>query len=211
MTTPAVIPERLEKLQSIHLRKGGGPKPNGEVDGCVMQLTSYIAGEPWTDHPACVSPALTAFCIVWNDALPDEDRDRLLKPFIPRLVGTAGAAADEEKRAWMATDWLARTFAPAWLRLAKLDEHAAALETLPALETDELADAAMAVLSAAESAAESAARSAARSAAESAAWSAARSAADKALAPTVKQLQDSAVELLERMIAVGQPVAEAVA
>jgi hypothetical protein len=56
--------------------------------------------------------------------------------------------------------------------------------------------------SAARSAAWSAAWSAARSAAESAAWSAAESAAESALEQTRKELQASAVDLLNRMIAV---------
>src|SRR6185437_13254612 len=36
-----------------------------------------------------------------------------------------------ERRALMASDWLVRVHTPAWLRLAKLDEAAAALEQLP--------------------------------------------------------------------------------
>jgi hypothetical protein len=54
--------------------------------------------------------------------------------------------------------------------------------------------------SAAWSAAGAAAGSAAWSAAESAAWSAARSAAESALAPTVAALQDSAIDLFDRML-----------
>ena len=59
-----------------------------------------------------------------------------------------------------------------------------------------------AAYSAAESAAASAAYSAARSAAESAARSAAESAAEEALAPTIKQLQQSAYDLVMRMLEV---------
>jgi hypothetical protein len=63
--------------------------------------------------------------------------------------------------------------------------------------------------SAAWSAARSAAWSAARSAARSAAWSAARSAAWSAawsaLAPTVEQLQASALDLVDRILALGEP------
>ena len=55
---------------------------------------------------------------------------------------------------------------------------------------------------AARNAAERAARSAARSAAESAARSAAESAAEEALAPTIKQLQQSAYDLVMRMLEV---------
>ena len=51
---------------------------------CVMEAAAYVAGEPWSDHPVCACPVITAFMIAWNDALPnDAERDRLLKPLIP--------------------------------------------------------------------------------------------------------------------------------
>lgn len=61
------------------------------------------------------------------------DDRQMLKPLIPRLVGTKASKAVEEKRAGMATDWLARECAPAFLRLAGLTDHAEALEGLTAL------------------------------------------------------------------------------
>ena len=179
------IPARLAELDAIRLDSGGHDRFK---DGhCVMEVVAYVAGEPHSDRPRCTSPAIAAFLRSWNDALDDADR-QMLRFLVPVVIGTATGAADELRRAWMATDWLARTFAPAWLRLAGLGEHAAALEALPELSTDELATAAMGVIEAAGSAARSAARSAAgsaagsaaRSAAWSAAWSAAGSAAGSA-------------------------------
>jgi hypothetical protein len=83
---------------------------------------------------------------------------------------------------------------------------AARSAALSAAESAALSAAESAALSAAfcaaESAAFSAARSAALSAAESAALSAARSAAEQKLKPTVLSLQDSALELLGRLIEV---------
>ena len=225
--TVTIIPERWERVQKATLRSGKGPAPNGGIDVCVMQAVAFVAGEPDTDHPACVSPVLTAFCISWNDALDDEGRQRL-KPIIPRLVRTAGDPAADERRAWMAADWLVRTFTPTWLRLAKLDDHASALEALPEMTADELADAALPIIRAAGNAAGNAAWNAARDAAGGAAWDAAWDAAwnaagsaaggaawdaawnaargaawdaaRDALAPTVTTLQDSAFDLLDRMI-----------
>ena len=61
---------------------------------CVMELVSYIADEPWSDHPECACPVITSFMITWNDALPDnKERDRLLAPLIPKIVGTRGSRA----------------------------------------------------------------------------------------------------------------------
>jgi hypothetical protein len=195
-------------LDALHLESGGHSDTKDAF--CVMEAVAYFNHEPWSDQPECASPALTAFLVAWNDALSDDDRQRL-KRFIPMVVGTRTNDADELARAWLATDWLVRSFAPAWLDLAGLSAPAARLRALDALTSDELATAALPIIeearkeaSAAWSAAESAAESAAWSAAWSTAWSAAWSAADEALRATVVELQDSAEDLVERMIAVGR-------
>jgi hypothetical protein len=203
---------------------------------CAMEWVAYLANEPHTDQPVCVSPVLKSFCIAFNDALPDDQRQRL-RPYLARCIGTAGDGLDE-RRAWMATDWIVTVYAPAWLDLAGLHDHAqnlralaitnatAAKAALPAIREARKAmsaawaaagDAASSAASAAaSSAAWVAASAAARAAARAAAWvaagdaasaaarvaarSAARAAAGDALAPTVTQLQDSAFDLLDRML-----------
>ena len=172
-----ILKERLPYIEDLQLEAGGHDAPNnGLVHACVMEAVAYIAGDPWSDHPECASPVLGAFLRSWNDSLPDEDR-QMLKPLIPRLVGTKASKTVEEKRAWMATDWLARECAPAFLRLAGLTEHADALEGLAALTTTKRAEKAQPTLAAAGDAARDAARAAARAAAWDAAGDAARAAA----------------------------------
>ena len=159
---------------------------------CVMEAASWIAGEPWSDHPACVCPVIGSFLRSWNDALPDDERNTLLKPLIPRVINTRGGEDLEHRRALMAADWLVRVNTSSWLRLAGLTTHADALAALPeitsmaqvpsirgAIESARIdaSAASSAAASAASSAAASAAASAARSAARLAAWSAAWSAA----------------------------------
>ena len=80
----------LEKLGSL---KHGGHK--GPSDGaCVMEAVAFVAGEKWSDHPECVSPVIGAFLRSWNDSLPtDADRDRLLKPLIPKIIDTRSTSA----------------------------------------------------------------------------------------------------------------------
>ncbi|MGH2465417.1 MAG: hypothetical protein ACRDGI_08150, partial [Candidatus Limnocylindrales bacterium] len=104
-------------LDTIVLAKGAHTAKNPEA--CVMEWVAIFAGEKKTDHPKCTSPVLTAFAIAWNDASSDEDR-QALRPYIPRLVGTSGDHAADQVRAWLATDWLVRTFTPTWLRRAGL-------------------------------------------------------------------------------------------
>jgi hypothetical protein len=193
----SIIEERLPWLETFTL-DSGAHSPDGKA--CIMEAAAYVAGEEWTDHPECVSPVIAAFLRNWNDSLPDEDRGRLLRPYITKAIGTRGTKAQEQKRAWMATDWLARECAPAFLRTAGLTEHAEALEKLAAITTTKRAEAAQPTLRAARAAATDAATDAATAAAWAAAWAAARAAAWDALEPTVNQLQTSALLLLDRMI-----------
>lgn len=75
-------------LDAITLRHGAH---NTRDDGvCALEAVAWLAGEEHSDRPGCVCPVVAAFVRVWNDALPsDGDRDRLLKPLLPAMVGTA--------------------------------------------------------------------------------------------------------------------------
>ena len=199
--------------------------------GCVMEFAAWVAGEPHSDHPQCVSPVLAIFLRDWNDALDDATRQRLV-PYAIAAVGTNTGQTHEETRAWLALDWLIRVYTPAWLRLAGLVPEARTLEAtarivdavtcravqrpLDAAGAAARAAARAAAGAAAWAAARAAARDAAGDAAWAAAWAAARAAARDAaraaawaaaraaLEPTVKMLQESAFELLDAMIAVGR-------
>ena len=122
-TKHAIAPDRLALLGSITLGKGS--HSSWEDGACLLEAASYIAGEPFSDHPTCVSPVLTAYGISLNDAWSDEQRQKLT-PFIPRMIGTADDGQDEA-RSYLALDWLIRTYTPAWLDLAGLSDHAQAL------------------------------------------------------------------------------------
>jgi hypothetical protein len=108
-----------------------GTHATPEEGRCAMEWVSHLAGEPHSDSPSCVSPVLRALCISLNDTLPDGPRQRL-RPYLARTIGTAGDGLDEE-RAWLAMDWLIRTYAPQWLALAALDAAAARLAEHPAI------------------------------------------------------------------------------
>jgi hypothetical protein len=118
--------QKLLDLDTLTLEEGGHPPDDGL---CLMEAVARIAGEPHTDTPTCTSPILGAFGRSLNDTLPDAKR-QLLKPLIPKLIGTASDNLDQV-RGLMAADWIIRTYTPTWLRLAGLEEQAIALETLP--------------------------------------------------------------------------------
>ncbi len=154
------------------LSSGGHSSDDGKM--CVMEAVAYVAGEPWSDHPQCACPVISAFLRAWNDDLPDDERDGLLRPLIPLLIGTRSTAAVERKRSVLAADWFIRTFTPAWLRLAKLTVQADLLAGLPEITDMAQCPSLMPALTAIRQAA---ARDAAGAAARDAAWAAAGDAA----------------------------------
>ena len=56
---------------------------------CFMELASYLAGERWSDHPACTHPLLAHVARQVNDYTTDEGRPRLAE-LIPSVIGLTG-------------------------------------------------------------------------------------------------------------------------
>ena len=54
-----------------------------------MEYASYLAGERWSDHPACTHPLLALLARGVNDHTSEEGRSRLV-PLIPSVVGMTG-------------------------------------------------------------------------------------------------------------------------
>lgn len=175
--TIAIDRERFAALDTIRLKRGEHASPEDGL--CVMEAAAWVAGEPHSDHPDCVSPVLGAFMRRWNDDLDDEGRQKL-KPFILRAVGTGGDGQDEA-RGWLALDWLVRVHLPAWLGLAGFADEAGALRALLPLRDEDSLDAARWTLC-------------------GTLRGTLREAARDALDLTVVELQVSALGLLDRMI-----------
>jgi len=53
---------------------------------CFMEFASYLAGERWSDHPACTNGTLAHLARMVNDRTSDAGRARLT-PLIPTVVG----------------------------------------------------------------------------------------------------------------------------
>lgn len=53
---------------------------------CFMEFASYLAGERWTDHPACTNGTLAHLARMVNDRTSDAGRARLT-PLIPTVIG----------------------------------------------------------------------------------------------------------------------------
>ena len=56
---------------------------------CFMELVSYLAGERWSDHPACTHPLLAVVARDVNDYTSDAGRPRLAG-LIPSVIGLTG-------------------------------------------------------------------------------------------------------------------------
>lgn len=53
---------------------------------CFMELASYLAGEKWSDRPACTHPLLAHLARLVNDLTDDDERPRLAV-LIPSVIG----------------------------------------------------------------------------------------------------------------------------
>ena len=56
---------------------------------CFMEFASYLAGERWSDHPACTHPALAFLARMVNDCTSDRERSRLAE-LIPSVIALNG-------------------------------------------------------------------------------------------------------------------------
>jgi len=126
-----------------------GSHRSAEAGACMMEAAAYIAGEPWTDCPTCVCPAVASFARQLNDAMPDGLRDELLRPLVLLTIGTRGSADAQQRRAYIAADYAVHDAAPAALRAAGLRDEAAKLEALQAVDDPTSAYAATAAANAA--------------------------------------------------------------
>lgn len=75
-TTPPGLPQ---------LSAGSHPRP--AEGGCFMEVVALLAGEPWSDRPACTHPLLAETARLVNDQLSDARRNELLTR-VPDVIDT---------------------------------------------------------------------------------------------------------------------------
>lgn len=71
-----------------------GKHRNPKRGACFMEFASYLAGEKWSDHPACTHPSLAALARLVNDWSTDSRRSRLAG-LVPSVIGLTSSARDE--------------------------------------------------------------------------------------------------------------------
>src|SRR5262245_50965382 len=63
-----------------------GKHRNPRKGACFVELASFLAGERWSDHPACTHALLAAVARLVNDNTSDAGRQRLAG-LIPSVIG----------------------------------------------------------------------------------------------------------------------------
>jgi hypothetical protein len=76
-----------------------GKHRNARKGACFMELASYLAGEPWSDHPRCTHPLVATLAREVNDHVSDASRI-WLAPLIPDVIGLT--TEDPRADAWIA-------------------------------------------------------------------------------------------------------------
>lgn len=99
--------------QTVKLARGRHASPQDGV--CVMELASMLAGEPFTDRPRCVSPAIGGFLRSYND-LVDDRRRQDLYGCAAEVIDTAGPPEVEAARAARLRAWGEERRARRWWR-----------------------------------------------------------------------------------------------
>ena len=79
---PTTLPDGMPVLSR-------GRHRNPRRGACFMELASVLAGERWSDHPACTHPLLAELARTVNDCTSDAGRQQLA-PLIPSVVGRRG-------------------------------------------------------------------------------------------------------------------------
>jgi hypothetical protein len=79
MTPRVSAPESMPVLSR-------GKHRNPRRGACFMEMTSFLAGERWSDHPGCTHPLLASMARMVNDIITDQVRPQLV-PMIPSVIG----------------------------------------------------------------------------------------------------------------------------
>ena len=117
----------LSSTPSLMPTLSPGRHRNPKKGACFMEFASFLAGERWSDHPACTHPLLAALARDVNDLSSDAARAQLM-PLVNRVIGLAS----DDPRVWTAISVRA---AVAALPVASFDrQRALAVGILNALD-----------------------------------------------------------------------------
>ena len=125
-TTTTLPPPWLDQIQL-----SGGKHTRRQNGVCATETLAWLAGEPHSDTPQSVCPAICDLLRIWNDQLSQLDRDQLLRPLLPNLLNTnQGPQATQHKRD-NAQAHLLQVTTPLWLTAAGAHRQAKLIRDIP--------------------------------------------------------------------------------
>jgi hypothetical protein len=76
----------LERTPDVLPVLSRGKHRSPKRGACFMEMASYLAGERWSDAPACTHPLLAAVARAVNDGTTDAGRSAIA-PLVPTVIG----------------------------------------------------------------------------------------------------------------------------
>jgi hypothetical protein len=89
-------------LPAVRLEPGSHRSPDEGV--CVVELSSMVAGESFSDRPDCVCQVIAAYLRAWNDRAGYAQRQRLV-PYATRVIGSRADRATTRRRRDLCLVW----------------------------------------------------------------------------------------------------------
>jgi hypothetical protein len=89
-------------LDSVRLESGSHRSPRDGV--CLLELTSILAEEEFSDRPRCACEVIAAFLRAWNDRSSHAERQRL-RPYARRLIGSRARRSVTRRRRDICLIW----------------------------------------------------------------------------------------------------------
>jgi hypothetical protein len=132
--------ERSElNLDSLRLEPGSHRSPRDGV--CLLELTSILAREEFSDRPRCVCRVVAAFLRGWNDRSGHAERQRL-RPYAKRVIGSRARRSVTRRRRdicliWAGADLSGNFLSRAMRRLGMRMRILALVGIRPALRLNE--------------------------------------------------------------------------
>ncbi len=93
---------RRVDLDSVRLESGSHRSPQDGV--CLLELTSILAEEEFSDRPRCACEVIAAFLRAWNDRSSHAERQRL-RPYARRLIGSRARRSVTRRRRDICLIW----------------------------------------------------------------------------------------------------------
>ncbi len=89
-------------LDAVRLEPGSHRSPRDGV--CLLELTSILAREEFSDRPRCVCKVIAAFLRSWNDRASHAERQRL-RPYAERIIGSRSRRGVTRRRRDVCLIW----------------------------------------------------------------------------------------------------------